>query len=366
MKIIPLITASAVFSKAVPIVLAILFFGLLIMFHEGGHFLVAKLCNVKINEFSMGMGPALFSKKKGETKYSFRLFPVGGYVSMEGESEHSDDERAFCNKPVWQRFLIVAAGAIINLIMGFIVVLIMLAFTTGEDSGIGTSEIFFFNEGATSCNTGLQEGDIIRNINGKHVFSFYDINLLMSRDDDGVFDMKVKRNGEIVEVKDVTFATFDAEGKNTIVFDFILKGVNPTFRNVMINAPAQTVSLARMVWISFFDLVTGHYKISDLSGPIGTVAYISESAQAEGGGFDFESMLLMMALVAVNIGVFNLFPLPALDGGRLFFMLIEMIFRKPVPAKYENLVHAIGLVLLLGLMAVISFSDILKLVRGQF
>ena len=145
----------------------------------------------------------------------------------------------------------------------------------------------------------------------------------------------------------------------------MLKGLDPTPKNVLKYAPIQTVSLARMVYISLFQLVTGHYGLHDMSGPIGTVAYVAESAQTESGGIDFESMLLVMALVAVNVGVFNLLPLPALDGGRLFFILVEMIFRRPVPAKYEKWVHAAGLVFLLGLMVVISASDILKLIRGE-
>ncbi|MBQ6264579.1 MAG: site-2 protease family protein [Clostridia bacterium] len=365
MRIIPLITFSAVALKAVPIIIAILFFGLIIMLHEGGHFLVAKLFDVKINEFSMGMGPCLLKRKKGETQYSLRAFPVGGFVSMEGEDSTSDEPRAFCNKPAWQRFLIVCAGAVVNIIMGFLTVLIMLSFTTGEDSGIGTTEILYFTENATTCNDGLQEGDIITNVNGKRVFSIYDLGVLMMGDSDGVFDIGVRRAGEKITVPGVAFKTEDVSGHSVVRLDFMLRGVDPTPKNVLKYAPIQTVSLARMVYISLFQLVTGHYGLNDLSGPIGTVAYVAESAQTESGGIDFESMLLVMALVAVNVGVFNLLPLPALDGGRLFFILIEMIFRKPVPARYEKWVHAAGLVLLLGLMVVISASDILKLIRGE-
>ncbi len=365
MKIIPLITFSAVALKALPIIIAILFFGLIIMLHEGGHFLVAKLFDVKINEFSMGMGPCLLKRKKGETQYSLRAFPVGGFVSMEGEDETSEEPRAFCNKPAWQRFLIVSAGAVVNIIMGFLTVLIMLTFATGEDSGIGTTEILYFTENATTCEDGLQEGDVITEVNGKHVFSIYDLGVLMMGDSDGVFDMGVKRDGKKVTVSDVKFEMTDVSGHNVVVLDFMLRGVDPTFKNIAKYAPVQTVSLARMVYISLFQLVTGHYGLNDLSGPIGTVAYVAESAQSESGGIDFESMLLIMALVAVNVGVFNLLPLPALDGGRLFFIIIEMIFRKPVPSKYEKWVHAAGLVFLLGLMAVISASDILKLIRGE-
>ena len=365
MKILPLITFSALALKAVPIIIAILFFGLIIMLHEGGHFLVAKLFDVKINEFSMGMGPCLLKRKKGETQYSLRAFPVGGFVSMEGEDETSEEPRAFCNKPAWQRFLIVAAGATVNLIMGFLTVVIMLAFTTGEDSGIGTTEILYFSENASTCNDGLKEGDVITGVNGKRVLSIYDLGVLMMGDSDGVFDISVKRDGEKVTVPGVRFEMTQLAGQNVVALDFMFRGVEPSFKNVLKYAPVQTVSLARMVYISLFQLVTGHYGLNDLSGPIGTVAYVAESAQTETGSIDFESMFLIMALVAVNVGVFNLLPLPALDGGRLFFILVEIIFRRPVPSKYEKWVHAAGLVLLLGLMVVISASDILKLVRGE-
>ncbi len=366
MHIIPLAISSAVTTKVLLIVIAIVFFGLIIMCHEGGHFLVAKLFKVKINEFSMGMGPCIFKRKKGETQYSLRLFPIGGFVAMEGEDSESEDERAFCNKPAWQRFLIVAAGAVVNLIMGFIIVIIMLAFATGDESGIGTTQILYFQDDAVSCNYGLEEGDIIKKVNGKNVFSLYDLSLIMTSDSDGVFDMTVKRGGEKVNLEGVKFNMAEFNGKNTMVLDFIFKGVDPTVGNVLRYAPLQTVSLGRMVYMSFFELITGHYGLNDLSGPIGTVAVVAESAQSQSGGIDFETMFLVMALIAVNIGIFNLFPIPALDGGRLLFILIEMIFRRRVPEKYEKWVHAVGLVILLAFVAVISANDIIKLIRGQF
>lgn len=366
MKITALMTASGVFSKAGAVLIAILFFGLLVMAHEAGHFLFAKLFGVKVNEFAFGMGPTLFSRKKGETKYAVHLFPIGGFVSMEGEEEDCEGERAFCNKPAWQRFIIVAAGATVNLIMGFLIVLVMLAVTTKPDEGIGTTEILQFREGAVSS-ASLQEGDVIKKIGNKHVFSVYDVSYLMSRDSDGVMDITVKRGGETVALKDVTFQSMKGkDGTNTIIYDFILRGVNVNFLNVVRYGFDETVTMGRMVWLSFYDLVTGQYGLSDLSGPIGTVAYVAEAADVTDENWDLSYVLLIMALISVNIGLFNLFPIPALDGGRLFFILIEMVFRKPVPQKYERWVHAAGMVLLLGFMAVVSLSDILKLIRGEF
>lgn len=359
MKIIPLITASAVWGKVWPILLAILFFGLIIFFHELGHFTFAKLFKVQVNEFAMGMGPTLFKFKKGETKYALRLFPIGGFVSMEGEDEESENERAFCKKPTWQRFIIVAAGGVVNLIMGVIIVAIMLS----QTDLIGLPQIHSFEDNSVSSQY-LQAGDEIKKINGKRVYSEYDLGFLMSRDKDGIIDFTVERNGETLQLDGVEFQTYDNNGTLTIVYDFIIKGVKPTFLNVAKNAVLESVSIGRIVWISLLDLVTGQYGLSELSGPIGTVSFIADAAQTATQETDYTYLLNLMAMIAINIGLFNLLPLPALDGGRLFFMLIEMIFRKPVPRKYEGWVHAIGLVLLMLLMVVISFSDILRLIRG--
>ena len=359
MKIIPLITAAELWGKAWPILVAILFFGLLIFFHELGHFTFAKLFKVKVHEFAMGMGPTLFKFKKGDTKYALRLFPIGGFVSMEGEDEESEDEGAFCKKPAWQRFIIVAAGGTINLIMGVIIVAVMLS----QSSLIGLPEIHSFEENAVSSQH-LQAGDKIEKINGKRVFSEYDLSFLMMRDKDGIIDFTVKRDGEKVELPSVPFQTYDNNGVNTIVYDFIIRGVEPGIWSVAKNSVLQSVSIGRIVWISLLDLVTGQYGLSDLSGPIGTVTYIADAAQTATQQTDYTYLFNLMAMIAINIGLFNLLPLPALDGGRLLFIAIEVVFRKKVPAKFEGWVHAVGIVLLLGLMVIVSFSDIMRLIRG--
>lgn len=360
MKIIPLISIAAVWGKVWPILIAILFFGLIIFFHELGHFLFAKLFGVQVNEFAMGMGPTLFKFKKGETKYALRLLPIGGFVSMEGEDEESENERAFCNKPTWQRFIIVAAGGIINLIMGVIIVAVMLC----QSDLIGLPEIHSFEENSVS-NVQLMAGDKIKEINDKKVYSEYDLGFLMARDGDGTMDFVVERNGEDVELNGVEFQTYEKDGTVMIVYDFIIRGVEPGFLSVAKNSVLQSVSIGRIVWLSLLDLVTGRYGLSELSGPIGTVEYIADAAQTATQEMDYSYLLNMMAMITINIGLFNLLPLPALDGGRLFFMVIEMVARKPVPRKYEGWVHAVGLVLLLLLMLVISFSDIMRLIRGS-
>lgn len=360
MKIITLMSAAAVWGKVWPVLVAILFFGLLIFFHELGHFTFAKLFKVQVNEFAMGMGPTLFKFKKGETKYALRLFPIGGFVSMEGEDEESENERAFCNKPAWQRFIIIAAGGVVNLIMGAIIVAVMLS----QTNLIGLPEIHSFEENSVSSQY-LQAGDEIKKINGKRVYSEYDLSFLMARDKDGIIDFTVEREGEKVELNGVPFQTIkNQDGTITIIYDFIIRGVEPGFLSVTKNAVLESVSIGRIVWISLLDLVTGQYGLSDLSGPIGTVSYIADAAQIATRQTDYTYLFMLMAMIAINIGLFNLLPLPALDGGRLFFLAIEFVFRKPVPAKYEGWVHAVGMVLLLLLMAVISLSDILRLIRG--
>ena len=187
----------------------------------------------------------------------------------------------------------------------------------------------------------------------------------MARDKDGIFDFTVEREGEKVELNGVPFQTVkNQDGTITIIYDFIIRGVEPGFLSVTKNAVLESVSIGRIVWISLLDLVTGQYGLSDLSGPIGTVSYIADAAQIATQQTDYTYLFTLMAMIAINIGLFNLLPLPALDGGRLFFLAIEFVFRKPVPVKYEGWVHAVGMVLLLLLMAVISLSDILRLIRG--
>ena len=351
---------SALWSKAWPIIIAILFFGLIIFIHELGHFTFAKLFKVKVNEFAMGMGPTLFKKKVGETTYALRLLPIGGFVSMEGEDEESDDQRAFSKKPCWQRIIIVAAGAVMNLLLGLVICICINA----NQELIATPVIADFREDAVSVSSGLEKNDKIIKIDSHSVSSYMDLSFLMMRDKDGVMDITVKRDGEKVLVEDVTFQMRELEdGTKAMYFDVIVYGVQPNFLNVVTSAAGETFSIAKVVYLSLFDLVTGQYGLNDLSGPIGTVTYIADAATDAGKTQDFSTLFLIMALITVNIGVFNLLPLPALDGGRLFFMVIELIRRKPIKQKYESWVHAAGLALLILLMLVISASDILKLIK---
>ena len=340
---------------------ALLFFGVIIMIHECGHFACAKLFKVKVNEFSLGMGPALFKCKKGDTLYAVRLFPIGGYVAMEGEDDASEDDRAFNKKPVWQKMIIVVSGALMNLILGFILMVLLL--TTSTDL-IGTNTIKEFYPDAVSSQYGLQAGDRFVEIDGHHVWSELDLSFLMSRSQDGVFDFVVERDGEKVTLNDVHFATEQQNGITLIQYDFIIIGEQPGFLNIVKNAFTQSASIVRMVWLSVFDLVTGRYGMSELAGPVGTVDIIADvTAQAVSSG-SLTNLLTIMAFITINVGVANLLPLPALDGGRFLFLAVEAVRRKPVNPKYEGYVHAAGLALLLLLMVVVTYNDIARIVHG--
>ncbi len=355
-----LVSAASVWGKVWPVLIAILFFGFIILIHEFGHLIVAKWCGVQVNEFAIGMGPKLFSFGKGETKYSLRLLPFGGFCSMEGENGEEDGEkkppnpRAFTAKPVWKRILIICAGAAMNLLLG----LILVGVLTGTQELVGTNQVARFSEGAVSNTTGLQEGDKILRVNGTRVLSSSDITYLVARDGDGTVDFTVERGGEKLELPNVRFATEEQDGRTVIRFDFSIIGEPRSVGNVLRSTFAETASMARLVWLSLFDLLTGQYGLSDLAGPVGTVSVIAQAASV-----DLSGAVNLMAFITINIGIFNLLPIPALDGGKLIFLIIEGIRRKPVNPKYEGWVTAAGFAILLVLMVVLLFHDILNLIR---
>lgn len=330
--------------------IAILFFELIIIIHEGGHFVAARLMKIKVNEFSIGMGPKLIQFKKGDTKYTLRLILFGGYCAMEGESEDSDDENSFAKKKVWQRFFVVVAGALMNLILGFLVIVIMLS----SGSLIGTTEIAKFDDKAVSSAT-LKQGDIIKSIDGMRVYTSTDVTTGLSRSGDDTLDMTVLRDGKTLDLK-VKFNMEKYEGRNFINMDFWLVGNKKTVGGVIKESFKEWVSFTRMVFLSVHDMIVGKYGLSDLAGPVGTVSVVSTAVKTSA-----YSMLRIMALLTINVGLFNLFPIPALDGWRLFLLIFEGIFKRKLPDKWDWAINAVGLVLLLGLMCVITFSDITKL-----
>lgn len=337
------------------IVIAILLFGFMIFFHELGHFATAKWAGVKVNEFSIGMGPKIISKTVGETDYSLRLLPIGGFVAMEGEDEESDDERSFMSRPVWKRIIITSAGAIMNLILGFAVI---FALTCGQTL-FGTTTVAAFAEGASSSEY-LMVDDKILAVNGENSGCDYDIVYSLMRDTDGIVTMDVLRNGEKVHLDKVVFDTQDINGTKSIILDFSIYGEELGFLGKIGYSFRWTWSLIKLVWNSLGDIISGEFGISQLSGPIGVTETISNAVQST----NYKSILLILAMITVNLGVFNLLPLPALDGGRIFFMVIELFRGKPIDQKVEGIIHAVGMGLLMILMIFVAYNDIVRLVTG--
>lgn len=341
---------SGIWQTVYPIIIAVLFFQLIIVIHEGGHFVAARLMKIRVNEFSIGMGPKLIQFTKGETKYTLRLVLFGGYCAMEGEDSDSDDVNAFSNKKVIQRIFVVVAGAFMNLVLGLVIISIMVS----TQSLIGTTTVAKFDDNSVSSQT-LEVGDKIKSIDGMRVYTSTDVTTGLSRSADNVVEFVVERNGEM-KTLNVEFEMSEYEGTNYINMDFFVLGVEKTFLSVVKETFAQFVSYCRMIFLSLHDLIVGRYGVSDISGPVGAVSIVSTAVKTS-----LPTVLRIMALLTVNVGLFNLFPFPALDGWRLFVLVFEGIFKKKLPSKFEWLINSIGLALLIGLMCVVTFSDITKL-----
>ncbi len=335
-----------------PYLVAVLVFLVLIIIHEFGHFIAAKIFGVKVNEFAVGFGPKLFSKQGKETLYRFNLVPFGGYCAMEGEDETSEDKRAFCNQKAWKRLIITAMGAIFNLLLGLLLVAIVLS----SSKMFTTSIVAQFDDNAVSQQSGLAVNDEIIEIDGRRIYSYMDLSYAFTAVDDGKLDILVKRDGEKVLLKDVTFNTETEDGIAYVDLDFKVYGEKKTVGSYIKHTFKTTFSYCRVVWFSLVDLISGKFGISAVSGPVGVTATIGNAAKE-----NLLDLLPIMALITINLGVFNLLPVPALDGGRIFFIFVEMIIRKPIPKKFEGIVHAVGLILLLLIMLLITFKDIISL-----
>ena len=446
------------------IIIGVLLFELIIFSHEFGHFITAKLSGIKVNEFALGMGPKLFGFTKGETQYTFRLFPIGGYCAMEGEDEESPEPRAFNNAKIWQRMIIIIAGAVMNIILGFV---LMFAFTVQADNYSSTT-INQFVPNSYSANSGLQAGDQIVDVNEYSVWNsrdlqfslatlkcesvdgtsisvykedctssacgvysdIYNNNKLSDEKADDLYnllldgcskinmstdkksakqyldelctqmyqfvgttdfklptidekdtrqrytaDVTVIRNGEEVVVKDTQFFTYYAtdedkeNDKKSIAIDFYVEPIEKNFGTVISQTFSQTCSMAKMVWTSLVWLVQGRFSFADLSGPVGIVSAVSQVASQglqTSFGDAVNNILFVMILITVNLGIVNMMPFPALDGGRFVFLLIEWIFRKPVPRKVEQVVNGAGLALLMLFMIVISIKDVWQIIAQNF
>ncbi len=445
----------AILTTIALIIIGVLLFELIILFHEGGHFLTAKKSGVQVNEFAIGMGPKIFGFKKGETQYSLRLFPIGGYCAMEGEDEESDNPRAFNNAKIWKRMIIIVAGAFMNIVLGLLMMFVLVL----QSSAFSSTTVSGFPQNSFSANSGLKAGDTVvkvnnysvwcaqdmsfaiamvkcKNVDGKSLsvykedccmelctlyanaynkknpaYSKKQLDILLKILNEGcarinnsyskvaannllkdyysemelnlgvkkykvpeikerkirkrfTTDMEVVRNGMNINLKDVQFYTY-LENKDSkepkMSLDYYVKPIEKNFVTVLQQTGIQTVSVARMVWSSLIGLVTGQFSFNEISGPVGAASAITQVASKglENSFFEaFNNILFMMMLISVNLGIFNMLPFPALDGGRFLFLLIEFIFRKPIPRKVEKIVNGVGLALLLAFMAVITVKDI--------
>lgn len=342
------------------VIIGILIFELIIFIHEFGHYITAKLCGVKVNEFALGMGPKLIKFQKGETLYSFRLFPIGGFCSMEGEDVESDDSRSFAKKTVWKRMIIVVAGAVMNILLGFILMMIILT----PSSRFASNRIGQFAEVSNSSQY-LEIGDEIQSINGYDIYTSMDLNFALATAKSNDMTFKVKRDGEAMTFEHIKLPTTKNEDGTEIVhLDFRVEGIENNFVTLLQQTFLQTCSTVRMVWASLIGLITGQFGFNEVAGPIGMTSAISQ-ATASGLETSFwdglSNLIFVMMVITVNLGVVNLLPIPALDGGRLVFLIVEAIRRKPVKPEHEAWVHAIGLVLLLLLMVLISINDVIRL-----
>lgn len=355
-----------------PIVIAILVFCVIILLHELGHFIAAKLCGIYVKEFAFGMGPVILRKKGKETDYVIRAFPIGGSCSFEGEDggyadgeiDPNSNPRAFNRKPVWQRMIVILAGPLMNLILGYIVVIISLL----SANAIASTTIVDFREQSVSDNY-LQKGDEILSVDGLPIFSISDVTYKLQSSDrknaEGnlVFDFVVLRNGEKITLRDVEFMTMqNDDGSTGIYFDFYVYPLEKNFKNVVVEGFREGCSTARLIIMTLIDMLRGKYGLNDLSGPIGVGTVISEAVSQ----YTFSDLMSIVSLITINVGVFNLLPIPALDGARFVFLIIEAIRRKPVKPEVEGMVHFVGFALLMLLMVVVTFNDIAKLVMGGY
>lgn len=349
------------------IFLAILIFGVLIFVHELGHFLTAKLFGVRVNEFAMCMGPAIFQKTIGETTYSLRCIPIGGYCAMEGEDEDSEDPRAFTSKPAWQRAIILVAGAAMNFLVGLLVVVCMYL----PSSGFVTTEIVDFMDGcALYSETGLQPGDRILSVDGERVYTSSDLTMLLERGQDSEYDIVVRRNGKRVKLKDFRMEPqeFAVNGETKQMYGLYFGTVENSLWQTLRYSWNVVMDFGRIVRLGLVDLITGAAGLKDMSGPVGIVAMISETGNAaETTSEGVLDVLYLGAFLAVNLAFMNLLPVPALDGGRVVGLvltaILEAVTRRKIDSKYEGYVHAVGMVLLLGLSAVLIFKDVFALFR---
>ena len=339
------------------IILAILAFGMLVIVHEFGHFITAKRGGVQVNEFWIGMGPTLLKKERNGTLYCLKLLPFGGACVMEGEDGESDSAHSFGKASLPRRMLIVAAGALMNFLIGFLIVLAVTR-PNGPNGGYIVSTLADVDPASTAAGE-LQAGDEILSVDGYRILVRTDFEMALSRGADTIYEVTVRRDGEKLTLPAVRLeaAVEGEDGRKMIGLTF---AEQPDSIGMHLSMAARTsVNYARLVWVSLGMLVSGQVGVDQLSGPVGVASVMATTAS-----YSLAAFLQLVAFISINLGVMNLLPLPALDGGRLVFLIIEGIRRKPVPPQYEGYIHAAGLMLLLALMVYVTGQDIVRIVAG--
>lgn len=347
------------------ILIAILIFGVLIFVHELGHFLTAKALDVQVNEFSVCMGPAIVKKQRGETLYALRCIPIGGYCAMEGEDEESDNPRAFTAKAWWRRLIILAAGSAMNFLTG----LLVLAILYSSVAGFSTAKIDSFFDGCPyEAEDALQVGDELYKIDGRRVYIYSDVSMLLGRNKTGVFDLTVKRDGKLVTLKNFEMVpvAYEVDGETQYKYGFYFASEGKGLGAVVKNTWYTALDFTRLVWMGLEDLISGMVSVDEMSGPVGIVSVIAETGNNSATVRDgLANVAYLGAFIAINLAVMNLLPLPALDGGKIFFLVVNTValalFKRQIPPKYENYIHAAGFALLMALMLFVTFHDVMKL-----
>lgn len=399
------------------LLLTLVLLSIMVVIHELGHFLFAKLFKVTVLEFSIGMGPAIFTtgkKKKNnsndtaeesslgstfrsgddqnETKegneisedtdepldtsalneentqesetlpektvFSIRAFPIGGYVSMAGEDEASTDKNAFCNKPVWQRFIITVAGAVMNILLGIVCMFSLVGIECSQNDFLASNVVGGFQEGSISdtCENPLMIGDKIIRVDGVSVHTGNELVYEIMNSGYEPIDLVVIRDGKEITLENVTFPTEENSGATFGMYDFKVMKEDVTFATVMKHSVFRSFSTIKVITDSLKDMLTGRYGAEAVSGPVGMAGAVGEATKS-----GINSLLYLFTLITMNLGIFNLLPLPALDGGRIIFLIIEGIARKPIKREIEQTINTVGLMLLMALMLFVTLKDIVNL-----
>ena len=352
--------------KIVFILAAIFIFGFLIAIHELGHFLAARLCGVRVNEFSIGMGPCIWHRETEETQYSIRLLPIGGFCALEGQDEDTGDERCLARQGFWKKFVILAGGSFMNLLTGIVIIAVLFA----GASSFYVDQVSGFSEGfPLEGENGLMVGDVFYKVDGWRTYIRGDAAMFLSFNDGQGIDIEVIRNGELIVLEDLPLyrGTY-GEKQNSFGLQVGAMQVPADFLTSLRFIGYQTLDFVQQMWFSITQMVRGTVSVKELSGPVGIMSIMTEvGTSSESVSSAVRDIAFLAALIAINLAVMNMLPIPALDGGRIFFLLVDIValllFKHKIPEKYQAAVNAVGFVLLMGMMALVTLQDVIKLIN---